>query len=779
EVSSAVFFTLPSSYSSYRTPSPAHSPPAQLAFVISTTTCSTPSTHLPLGVNTLKDELGYLLIGCYRSKAVHITRTGYRNLAKPMEDQEDEISSPGFGPLFIIEETGDTDRTIVEPSNGNQNPTGHSFTEKQLKQSAISKPYQQEMDVLLKSCEKLTGIPFRSRHIEGYSKASLSKPSCIRGKEEVRPETYGEACSPPQADRSSCYIDTQMDGTQTENELAEGQSLCTVIHRPGTSYCSEMPLSSAGNSLSDSMLEYEGQLLGMLAMLESCMEETGMDFEAQNQAADVGQEYVHIRKNLHHHRGTTLTLEQQDSPALLPVYTDSCVKGDKASKDDGIGETIDSARKKSPQNNLAGCSKERTEMQGYVKVDQDPDFMFLEPQGSLDQANIDPMYCEGINTEHMFNEETETMEDIAGIGIVDASFTTEDRHKLKTDLETDMNKLRSQMEDCIEEVQRLEKKRKELLMEVLQLRGPGDKVEVARESKVEEDTEESIDSKAVELIAILKLEEDGRREERKKEIHSLREERAEEERKTWKVSLERQRLQEEHRRLRRRLFAVARECAHSQATLNNQRCDLELLRAEEEKLNSLVLQLAEESSQLRSAQQEQLLELQAKLHHQSSGQTSNTQEELTDCRRNSCGDVEQYVQGGLKALEDRYEPVLVSLLKRKEATAGGVVKAKQQSQELRVQLKPLREEIQKLQLERTCLEERLKLTFMQRQEDASHYKEAVHFLEESIRELRTELEIQKRKTKEMEELRESLTKQLLLYRIASEDHSNCDQQGKT
>ncbi|MEQ2174195.1 hypothetical protein GOODEAATRI_005378 [Goodea atripinnis] len=403
-----------------------------------------------------------------------------------MEDKEDEISSPGFGPLFIIEETGDTDRTIVEPSNGNQNPTGHSFTEKQLKQSAISKPYLQEMDVLLKSCEKLTGIPFRSRHIEGYSKTSLSRPSCIRGKEEVRPETYGEACSPPQADRSSCYIDTQMDGTQTENEPAEGQSLCTVIHRPGTSYCSEMPLSSAGNSLSDSMLEYEGQLLGI---------------------------------------------------------------------------------------------------------------------------------------------------------------------------------------------------------------------------------------KAVELIAILKLEEDARREERKKEIHSLREERAEEERKTWK-----------------------------------------------EKLNSLVLQLAEESSQLRSAQQEQLLELQAKLHHQSSGQTSNTQEELTDCRRNSCGDVEQYVQGGLKALEDRYEPVLVSLLKRKEATAGGVVKAKQQSQELRVQLKPLREEIQKLQLERTCLEERLKLTFMQRQEDTSHYKEAVHFLEESIRELRTELEIQKRKTKEMEELRESLTKQLMLYR---------------
>lgn len=37
-------------------------------------------------------------------------------------------------------------------------------------------------------------------------------------------------------------------------------------------------------------------------------------------------------------------------------------------------------------------------------------------------------------------------------------------------------------------------------------------------------------------------------------------------------------------------------------------------------------------------------------------------------------------------------------------------------------------------------------------------------LEESSRELKTELKIQKKKAKDMEELRDSLTKQLLLYR---------------
>lgn len=82
----------------------------------------------------------------------------------------------------------------------------------------------------------------------------------------------------------------------------------------------------------------------------------------------------------------------------------------------------------------------------------------------------------------------------------------------------------------------------------------------------------------------------------------------------------------------------------------------------QEKLQSLVLQLTEEGSQLRAAQQQQLLDLQVQLHTQSSTQTSNTQDELTQCRRHSCGDIQQYLQGGLKALEDRYGHCLVLLL---------------------------------------------------------------------------------------------------------------------
>lgn len=70
----------------------------------------------------------------------------------------------------------------------------------------------------------------------------------------------------------------------------------------------------------------------------------------------------------------------------------------------------------------------------------------------------------------------------------------------------------------------------------------------------------------------------------------------------------------------------------------------------------------------------------------------------------------------------RFEPILVALLKRREAAAGALVKAKEQAQELRAQLRPLKEESQELKLKRACLEEKLKLIHMQRGEDVQHYK---------------------------------------------------------
>ncbi|XP_056254527.1 caldesmon [Seriola aureovittata] len=708
-----------------------------------------------------------------------------------MEDMDASASSTGFEPLFIKEEDGEPDRTFMEQGECNTAQSGLTFTGTQLNPSALMKPYLQEMDDLLKSCEELTGIPFGSRFSEGYTETSMSESILGQSKEEVTMESYRETSMSPQPYLSTSYIDTHMDGAGAEDQSAQGQlqGLGTIINRCGmtteVSRQTEMPITSAGTKLSETMVEYEGQLLGMLAMLENCMEEAGMDFEPQDWATDAGHEYVHISKNPN--RGTTLVPIQQERPVKLetqPMQLESWAaqhaEGDKVSKDSRNGVTVGSATNRSQQNPLLGCdtmggiSMETLERSGKtVQGVLNP--QFSRPSKPLDSNENDPMYCEGTKTG------SETNEDITGTEVDDTEMSAEERLE-STDLKSGMNELGdlgSQMEECIEEVQQLEKRRKELLTEVLQLRGNKNREEAEGSNKEEEVTEEQIATKVAELMAILKSEEEGRREERKRETQSLREERAEEERRLWKVNLERQGLQEEFRKLKMRLFVTARDCTHSQASLNNQRRETELLRREEVKLQSLLLQLTEEGCQLRSAQQQQVLELRAALHAQASSKTSNTQEDLTECRRHSCGDIQQYLQGGLRALEDRYEPILLALLKRRDATAGALVKAKEQAQELRAQLGPLREEIQKLKLQRACLEEKLKLIHIHRREDAGQYKETVYCLEESSRELKTELKIQKKKTKDTEELRDSLTKQLLLYRAAIEDHNKCNHEEKT
>lgn len=619
--------------------------------------------------------------------------------------EDDNISPTGFEPLFIKEEDADPDRTLMEQSECNMAQSGLTFTGTQLNPSALIKPYLQEMDNLLTSCEELSGIPFGSHFSATYNETSLTESTHSHSKEEDAMESCGETSISPQAYLSTSYIDVHMDGAGTENQptQAQSQDLGPIITRCGVSTEASrqntMPLTSAGNKLSDTMVEYEGQLLGMLAMLESCMEESGMDFEPQGWPTDASQEYVHISKTPHPYRGTTLVPVQQGRPMKLetqPMQLESWAgqhaRGEEVPKESRNKETLSSPTNGSQQNpvlsldNVGGFSMETLESQDQVGLDSE--VRFTGPSMPLYSTENDPMYCEATKTRYTStNEGANTKDDVTKIEIDNTELPAEERQELKMetiDLGSCMNELGalgSHMEECIEEVSRLEKRRKELLKEVLELRGNKDREEA--EGSDEEETEEQIDRKVAELMCALKREEEGRREERKKEIQSLREERAEEERKLWKVNLERQGLHEELRKLKRRLFATARDCAYSQAALNTQRREVEFLKREEvrnssrkificashfrgrpqskhlflpifqEKLQSLVLQLTEEGSQLRVAQQQQVLDLQAELHSQHASQTSNTQDELTQCRRHSCGDIQQYLQGGLKALEDR------------------------------------------------------------------------------------------------------------------------------
>lgn len=488
--------------------------------------------------------------------------------------EDDNISSPGVRPLFIKEEDEDPNITLMAQREFNMAQSGLTFTGPQLNQSSLIKPYLQEMDGLLKSCEELTGLSFGSR----FNETTLAETSYSHSREEVKVESYGETIVSPQAYLSTSYIDTHMDGSGTEDQPAQGQSLLgTTIDRcqvtSEDSHQKAMPLTSAGNKLSETMVAYEGQLLGMLAMLESCMEESGMDFEPQGWAPEASQEYVHISKNPH--RGTTLVPIQQESPMRFetqPMQLESSVgqhvEEDKPSKRSRYEETVGSAA----NGNQSGLSMETLEWQDAEALD--PQFRFSGPSMPCESKENAPMYCEAMTT----TKATSKTSDITGIEVDNTEVPDEERQE---DLEAGMNELSAigcQMEECIDEVQQLQKRRKELLMEVLELRGNKDTEEV----KVihEEETEEQVESKVAELFMALKREEEGRREERKKEIQSLREERAEEERRLWKVNLERQGLHDELRKLKRRLFSMVRDCAHNQAALNTQHREVELLKRE-------------------------------------------------------------------------------------------------------------------------------------------------------------------------------------------------------
>lgn len=521
-----------------------------------------------------------------------------------MEDLDDTVSTSNFDHLFIKEEEDDPDKTLMEQKECSMAQSGLAYSGTHLSQSGFIKPYLQEMDDLLKNCEELTASPFRSPFSASYNETTLIESTKSQSKEKDAMKSIEEKNISPQGYLVTSYIDTHMDGERTEDREAHRQSqgLCAIKNRCGVgadlSCQKEMPLTSVGCKLSDTMVEYEGRLLGMLAMLENCMEEAGMDYETQDWDNDASQEYVHISKNPHLSRGPTLVPTQQEGSNKLKAqrmqtesWTGQNAGGDHLSKEGrNEGTVATNGRQQNPVascENILGFSIERLEKHGNLTTNEgvlDPHSCFSNPSKPLDAEN-DPTQSEVLNTGYIStNEGKNARRDKTGMQVLNPELPAVGEKDPKMEVSdlgsgiSDLVTLGAQMEDCIEEVQCLEKRRRELLAEVLELRGNEDR-QVAEGSY--KDTEESIDSKVVEVMIALKREEEGRREERKREIQGLREERSEEERRMWKVNLERQGLQEELRKLKRRLFTMARDCAHNQFALSNQQREVDLLKKEE------------------------------------------------------------------------------------------------------------------------------------------------------------------------------------------------------
>lgn len=491
------------------------------------------------------------------------------------EDLEESISSTVCEPLFILEEETQSNGHSMDHREYNSEPPGLTCTGTQINQSAFIRPYLQEMDAMLRSCEELNFLPMDSDIPARYKETTLAKETnCHEEEEEGEAiESFGE---------KNMYLDTHIDGVGADERQVQGQhrDIAGIIGKSeaNTGMSRQMPLTTAGHKLSDTMVAYEGQLLGMLAMLENCMEEAGMDFEPQDWAADTSQEYVHIQKKSHLCRGTTLVPIQQvreETQKVLTVPWSS--QGTKDNEPFNCSETEGPdafGRDVGHHNPALLCDSTG----GHTMEQLDIHFGLLSP-------SVPPSYTqhEMPTTGYM-----STNEEICSAKIVTANaqdhIKSSDEYKEKPQVvisdpgssQSDLGALWSRMEECIEEVQQLKKRRRELLAEALELRG-----ESTTEVCNDEDVDDRTEGKVVELMTALKKEEEGRRKERKKELQGLREERAEEERRIWKVNVERQAQQDEHRKLKKRLFSIARDCAQSQFALNTQRREVQLLKKEE------------------------------------------------------------------------------------------------------------------------------------------------------------------------------------------------------
>ncbi|CAL8297719.1 unnamed protein product [Lota lota] len=705
-----------------------------------------------------------------------------------MENDGHGSTSTGFESLFIQEEDGQQERERVDERSGFDNlaQSGMAHMETRLSQPAQIHPYLQEMDELLKSCEELTGVPLSSQFSPRYTDTCLNDVH-LKELSDCSSDRYGETSTSPQMSLCTTYIDTRV-------ELADTGQLTQAYHEASSiinTSCetaidlspADVSLTTAGHALSDTMTEYQSQLMGMLTMLDNCMEESdidlgsGMDFETQECfSSDTNHEYIQISSQ----RCDEYTAMENRMAATSEKATLKSWGGHNANPGitEGQYSYVTPGKPIVRHVEMESTTVQRQEHSGTVMSETS----FQEPRLRCSSPNI-PTAMEAQNGSpnseetHIQNKcddkGSPTRGDGAGLDMTGVILCDGEGLEVGIDMThqrsstEELATVGCQMEKYIVEVESLQRLRAVLLEEVLALRRKseeqGDVEGTTTEREERDEPKETIDRKAVTLLEELKKEEEKRREESQRDVLALREQRAEVERSVWKMNLERQGLQVETWRLKRKMFTEARNSAHSLAALTNQQRAVERFKIEEETLQSLVLQLTEECSRLRSAQQEKLSTLQATLQAQNSRQTYSTVEELTECR-DSCGDIQQYLQGGQKALEERYEPMLMTLLKRRETTASALSKAREQVQELRGQLTPLMEEGHRLGVQKVCLEERFKLMQKQRQEDIKQYKDNVLSLEESSWKMQTELTIQKRKTKETEEMKDNLANKLILYR---------------
>ncbi|XP_008397709.1 syncoilin [Poecilia reticulata] len=224
---------------------------------------------------------------------------------------------------------------------------------------------------------------------------------------------------------------------------------------------------------------------------------------------------------------------------------------------------------------------------------------------------------------------------------------------------------------------------------------------------------------------------------------------------------------EEVEQVKRKLFTAARDCIQSQVTLAGQEYEVAQSGLTQEELKASLHDLSHELHQLQTDHQNQLNSLRDQV---SRPRRSRTMSDVSQCRQASIR-LQRRLSGSVTALEGWYEPRMVALLRRRQAGEEALRNCKEQAMDLRTSLGPLREDIRRLVVQRSCLLKRINLMEIEREERTAHHKKTVEGLQGMLRELKLEFEIQKTFRTDLEQLTEGLKTELTFLRGNDEPHN--------
>ncbi|XP_057560057.1 syncoilin isoform X2 [Hippopotamus amphibius kiboko] len=239
------------------------------------------------------------------------------------------------------------------------------------------------------------------------------------------------------------------------------------------------------------------------------------------------------------------------------------------------------------------------------------------------------------------------------------------------------------------------------------------------------------------------------------------------------AELERDGLREEIRLIKQKLFKVTKECVAYQYQLECRRQDVAQFADFREVLTTRAAQLSEELARLREAYQKQKEQLRQQLEAPPSHRDGHF---LQESRQLSV-QFENLMAESRQGLEEEYEPQLLRLLERKEAAAKALQKTQAEIQEMKEALRPLQAEARQLHLQNRNLEDQITLVRQKRDEEVQQYREQLEEMEERQRQLRSGVQLQQQKNKEMEQLRISLAEELSNYKGCLETYGRiCNQE---